>query len=221
VAVDILPIRPVRGATADQVATIVGDITTPSCQADIKRTLHRRCGTGSGVVDLVLHDGAPNIGAEYGKDAYEQNELALHALKCATVHLRRGGNFVTKLYRSIDYAKYLYVTNQLFDKVHALKPKASRLQSAEIFLIATGYKAPASLDPRFLDPRHVFRAVDGDTTGGGNRTDGGGFRPVASIFSNAKPPSRPNRQGYDVEFYDALSLRHVEPVSAFCSASRC
>jgi AdoMet-dependent rRNA methyltransferase SPB1 len=233
VAVDVLPIRPILGSTSSsssgsesqqhqrqrQVTTLIGDITTPSCQADIRRTLQTHCGTN--IVDLVLHDGAPNVGAEYGKDAYEQNELALHALKCATSHLKRGGSFVTKLYRSVDYAKYLYVLNQLFDKVHAFKPKASRLQSAEIFLIALGYKAPETLDPRFLDPKHVFRSVEGDTTGGGgsNNNADAGARQAADIFSNAKPSSRPNRQGYDLDFFEPLTLRHTEPVAAFCSAS--
>jgi AdoMet-dependent rRNA methyltransferase SPB1 len=215
VAVDILPIRPIRGSHAQQqVTTLIGDITTPACQADIKRTLSRH---GTPVVDLVVHDGAPNIGADFSKDAYQQNELALHALRCATNHLKHGGTFVTKMYRSRDYAKYQYVLMQLFDKVNVLKPKASRIQSAEIFLIATGYKAPASLDPRFLDPRHVFSAVEGDTTGGGNHDDVS--KQHASIFAKGKVSSRPNRQGYDVEFYDPLTLRHVEPVSAFCSAS--
>ena len=53
--------------------------------------------------DVVMCDGAPNIGASYDKDSYEQNEIVLLSLRCATEHLIRGGTFVTKVYRSADY----------------------------------------------------------------------------------------------------------------------
>eukprot|EP00977_Amphora_coffeiformis_P014630 scaffold4138_cov132-Amphora_coffeaeformis.AAC.3 len=205
VAVDILPIRAMKGFP--NITTLIGDITTDKCKADIKNAIAGK------EVDLVLHDGAPNIGADYAKDAYEQNEISLHALRCATQHLKREGTFITKIYRSRDYASFHWLLQQLFQTVSAFKPKASRQQSAEIFLIAEKYKAPSKLDPRLLDPKHIFEAVDGQTTG----ADGGvGAVSVMSKKWDSKLKQR-RRQGYDMEHLDA-TMRHVEPVVEFVKA---
>ncbi|KAL7571246.1 hypothetical protein ACA910_008903 [Epithemia clementina (nom. ined.)] len=218
VAVDILPIRSFKGFP--NITTLVGDITTDKCKAEIRQAIAQGpAGGGVGKkqqVDLVLHDGAPNVGAEFGKDAYEQNELALHALRCATQHLRLGGTFITKIYRSRDYASYHWLLQQLFDDVAVFKPKASRQQSAEIFLVGLKYKAPAKIDPRLLDPKHVFEAVEGNTTGGGDNPEASSSTAISIFHKNYDKPKR-QRSGYDMEFLDS-TMRHLTPVKEFVSA---
>ena len=205
VAIDILPIRPFKGHP--NITTIIGDITTDKAKADVKHAV------GGKTVDCVLHDGAPNVGAEFGKDAYMQNEISLHALRCATQHLRAGGTFITKIYRSRDYASYHWVLQQLFDDVSVFKPKASRQQSAEIFLVAQNYKAPAKLDPRMLDPKHIFETVEGQTTGGGDKES-----TTVSIFHKNYGKAKRQRGGYDMDFFDA-TMRHITPVKDFVKSN--
>mmetsp|Transcript_17903 Transcript_17903/g.56156 ORF Transcript_17903/g.56156 Transcript_17903/m.56156 type:complete len:797 (-) Transcript_17903:124-2514(-) len=154
VAVDLLPIRALSG-----VSTIVGDITSKGTQDAVRREVVRR--TGGAQVEVALCDGAPNVGAEYGRDAFAQNEISLAALKCAVeCGLEAGGAFVTKVYRGRDYNALVWAFGRLFERVRAFKPAASRSQSAEIFVVCQNYLAPTKVDPKLLDPKTVFGAED-------------------------------------------------------------
>ncbi len=61
IGVDLVPIKPIRG-----VKTIVHDITTQACRTALKKEAK-----GS-KFDLVVHDGAPNIGGAWSNEAYTQ-----------------------------------------------------------------------------------------------------------------------------------------------------
>ena len=188
--VDLVPIRPVRGAR-----TYIGDITTAETRALLRRE------SNGALFDVVLHDGAPNVGGAWASEAYSQAALALESLRLATDTLAPGGTFVTKVFRSKDYTPLMYALKQLFKNVEATKPAASRSTSAEIFVVCQKYKAPSKIDPRLLDPKHLFQEVtDAPRVGG----------PDALL--KQKQAQRRFREGYE----DGVSTLHKALPAATC-----
>jgi len=174
IGLDLVAIRPIPN-----VQTFAQDITQyDKCKSIVKGAIKDKF---NHMVDVVLNDGAPNVGANWIKDAYTQTELCLYALRLACEILRPNGTFVTKVFRSQDYNSLLWVMNQFFDKVQAHKPSSSRNVSAEIFVVCQGYKAPKKIDPKFFDPTHLFKDVE---TG-----------PKEDVLTRKKEGK--NREGYD------------------------
>ncbi|KAF4359911.1 hypothetical protein F8388_008816 [Cannabis sativa] len=151
VCVDLHWVEPIPG-----VIFIQQDITKPQCKSEIKRVMRKyECF----VFDLVLHDGAPNMGGAWAMEATVQNALVIDAVKLSTHLLAPKGTFVTKIFRSQDYNSVKYCLSKLFERVVVHKPNSSRSVSAEIFVLAFNYKAPAKINPRILDVRHLFQGA--------------------------------------------------------------
>jgi 23S rRNA (uridine2552-2'-O)-methyltransferase len=91
-------------------------------------------------VDVVMSDMAANTTGHFATDGLRTMVLAEMAADFALEHLKPGGHFLTKVFMNGDEAKLRDLLRKHFTKVMFIKPKASRGESREIYLLATGFK---------------------------------------------------------------------------------
>jgi 23S rRNA (uridine2552-2'-O)-methyltransferase len=96
--------------------------------------------------DLVLSDMAPKTTGVRIQDQMRSFELCILALETAERFLKPGGHFVAKLFHSDEFETFRKELQARFGKIEILRPKSTRTESKEIFLIGLGY-TPAKKSP--------------------------------------------------------------------------
>ncbi len=102
------------------------------------------------VFDGVFSDMAPRTTGVRVTDQARSMELCELALRVADRFLRPGGNFVCKFFHSDDFQELKKMMEARYGKVEVLRPKSTRKESKEIFLIGISKKklAPAAPVPQ-------------------------------------------------------------------------
>ncbi len=128
VGIDLLPVEPLAGADF-----ILGDFTADGMTDEITRRL-------GAAADLVLSDMAPNTTGHVATDHIRIMALAELALDFAARVLRPDGAFVAKLFQGGAERDMLNRLKRQFRTVRHAKPPASRKDSKEMYVVATGFR---------------------------------------------------------------------------------
>ncbi len=128
VGVDLLAMDRVAGAEFVQ-----GDFQDAEMPARLAAML-------GGPADLVLSDMAPNTTGHGATDHIRIVALAELALEFAAGVLAPGGKFVAKVFQGGAERDMLARLKQRFAVVRHAKPPASRRDSSELYVIATGFR---------------------------------------------------------------------------------
>ncbi len=126
--VDLLAVDPLPSTEILQ-----GDFTAEGCEARLMALI-------AGAPDLILSDMAPNTTGHRQTDHLRIVGLIEAAMDFAIKVLKPGGTFVSKAFQGGETSGLLALLNRNFERVRHVKPKASRAESSELYLLATDFK---------------------------------------------------------------------------------
>ncbi len=126
-ALDILDMPPIAG-----VEFIHGDFREPEALSRLQALL------GGARADLVLSDMAPNMTGVDTVDLARAMTLAELARDFSEEYLKRGGNFLIKLFQGEGFDAYVLDLRRRYERLAIRKPAASRRRSNEVYALATG-----------------------------------------------------------------------------------
>ena len=126
--VDIQPTEPVAGAEILEL-----DFLAEEADRIVRNAL-------GGQADVVLSDMAAPASGHRATDHLRIIALAETAAYFAFEVLAEGGTFVAKVLQGGTEGELLALLKQRFAKVSHIKPPASRADSAEVYVVATGFR---------------------------------------------------------------------------------
>jgi len=115
-------------------------------QADLREV--RLESLGGAAFDAVISDMAPDTSGVPMADAAISCRLCHTLLDRCPDWLRPGGHLVMKVFEGGDFPELLQRAQRLFADARASKPKSSRAESVEIFVVGKGYRGPSAEAPR-------------------------------------------------------------------------
>lgn len=90
--------------------------------------------------NLVCSDMAPNLCGNKFIDCAKTINLCERALEIAQKKLHHKGNFLTKIFEGQDFDLFIKKCKNLFFDVNVCKPKASRNESRELYIVCKKLK---------------------------------------------------------------------------------
>ena len=121
IAVDILEMTGINGITF--------------YQSDFLSLEFEKISKTIGEFDLVLSDISPNLSGNKVSDFLLSKDLLENALNYSLQNLNANGHFIAKYFRTGDISDVLTICKRNFYKVTSFKPKSSRKNSSEMYLV--------------------------------------------------------------------------------------
>jgi 23S rRNA (uridine2552-2'-O)-methyltransferase len=133
IGVDLLPMEAIPGAHFIQ-----GNFLDETVKDEVKN----RIVTNNKDVTMVLSDMLQNTSGDHARDHFKSIELSRAALSFAYDMLPfNTGGFICKYLRGEDEKEFIDEAKDIFKEVKVVKPKASRPESAEAYILCLKKKS--------------------------------------------------------------------------------
>jgi len=91
---------------------------------------------------VLVSDLAPATSGNRWTDAQRSFDLVNTTLSLAEILLLNGGHYMCKVFQGEDFPAFVKKVEKHFGMVKVLKPKSSRVESREVFVLGMKYKKP-------------------------------------------------------------------------------
>lgn len=128
IAIDLLPMT-----TIPEVTFIQGDFNDIEVLNQLLSVLDGK------YVDVIISDLAPNLSGQKSIDLPRSIHLLELALDCASRILKPGGTLLFKAFQGTGLEEFIQSVKTRFLQVKYRKPEASRSESTEVYVLASGF----------------------------------------------------------------------------------
>ncbi|KAK8791911.1 hypothetical protein WA158_005288 [Blastocystis sp. Blastoise] len=124
IGIDLLPIKPLQG-----MHFIQGDFTSSSVQQNLSSLLNNR------KVNLITSDIAPSFSGNHKTDHIRQIGLSESVFDFSLNYLDTNGILLMKVFQGTELQSFINTLKNHFQSVIQIKPKASRDESSELYIL--------------------------------------------------------------------------------------
>jgi len=125
ISIDLKEMEPIGNTVQIQ-----GDFTEENIQDKIKKHIKDK-------IDVVMSDMAVNTTGIKNVDSIQTGELCKEAMFFAKDHIKNNGYFISKIFMGGTFNEIVAEAKKYFKEVRIFKPKSSRKDSKESFIICS------------------------------------------------------------------------------------
>ncbi len=94
---------------------------------------------------VVLSDMAPRTTGSQYADHQQSLRLVRRVLELSALFLHENGTLYCKVFQGEDFPEFVQECKPLFTSVKVVKPKSSRQESREVFILGRGFRRPTQV----------------------------------------------------------------------------
>tara|TARA_B100000287_G_scaffold101198_1_gene93384 strand:- start:51 stop:662 length:612 start_codon:yes stop_codon:yes gene_type:complete len=128
ISIDLKKMEPIQNTVQ-----IIGDFTNPLIQKKIQSYLTRK-------LDVVMSDMAVNTTGIKNIDSIQTGELCKEAMIFSKEVMQVKGFFISKIFMGSSFNEIVALGKKIFKEVKVFKPKSSRKDSKESFVICRNFR---------------------------------------------------------------------------------